>query len=98
MEQIKTIKVVVSEKAKDGKKFNVYETFDKKGNRMTLKFVRDINELPTETCYAKVKTENMSVDRRKEYPVLWVKEVVEYVPLKEVSANKNKEVIDELFD
>lgn len=97
METIKTIKVVVTEKAKDGKKFNVYETFDKKGNRMNLKFTKDVKDLPTATCYAKVNADDMSVDRRKEYPVVWVRAVVEYETLENVSAEKNRAVIDELF-
>ncbi|MBO5712588.1 MAG: hypothetical protein J6R88_00075 [Clostridia bacterium] len=97
--ETKKIKVIVSQRqTKDGKKFNAYETLDKKGNKMTLKFTQAVKDLPERTCYANVNVDDMNVDRRKEYPVVWVKAVDSYEELAEVSAENNKKVIDELFD
>lgn len=61
---------------KDGKKFKAYKTIGKGGRKMDVRFVRDCNNVPTEPCVIVVNDENCNVDTTRQYPILWVKDVV----------------------
>lgn len=97
--ETKRIKITVAEKqTTDGKKFNTYKATTKNGRLIDCKFRKEVKNLPEKTCYAIICVDDMNVVRNTEYPVMWVKAVQSYEDLAEVSAEKNKKVIDELFD
>ena len=93
--ETKKIKIVVQEKtATNGKKFNTYKTTTKNGRFIDVKFRKEVKNLPVENCYAIINVDAMNVDKNREYPVLWVKDVVGY----EAIETDNKKKLDELFD
>lgn len=99
MAETKRIEILVEEKkTAEGKKFNTYKTFTKNGRKIDVKFRKEVKNLPTENCYANIKTDNMNVDKSKRFPVLWVSEVESYDDITEVRKETNKKQIDELFD
>lgn len=58
---------------KRGLDFNTYEGYvGKKQRKVTIKFRRDVKDIPTETCIITVKVTDMSLDTRSKYPVLWL--------------------------
>lgn len=61
---------------KDGKKFDAYKTAGKGGRKMDVRFVRDCKNKPTEPCVIVVNDEDCNVDATRQYPILWVKDVV----------------------
>lgn len=78
----KTFKVIeVKEiKTNDGKVFTAYKTLGKGGRKMDLRFQRTCKILPTEPCNIIVNEEDCNVDTTRQYPILWVKEVVSCEP------------------
>lgn len=96
--ETKRIKIMVTEKVtKEGKKFNTYKTTSKNGRLIDVKFRKDVKDLPTKTCYATIDVDCMNLDKNREYPVLWVNDVVGYDELAEVNKEKNKAELDEIF-
>ena len=89
MTNTKEIRIVsVSEKStKDGRKFKTYKTVSKHGDLMDLKFVRTCLTIPEEPCVLIVKRADANVDTRKQYPVVWIKDVVEIRPLEKKESN-----------
>lgn len=61
---------------KDGKKFKAYKTIGKGGRKMDVRFVRDCKNVPTEPSVIVVNDGNCNVDTTRQYPILWVKDVV----------------------
>ena len=98
--ETKKIKITVAErKTNDGKKsFNTYKTVTKNGRTMDVKFRQEVKILSTENCYAIIDVDKMNVDKNREYPVLWVSEVVGYESLAEGNVERNRTQINELFD
>lgn len=93
------IKIIVSEReTKDGRKFNVYKAVTKNGRLMDAKFRKDVSKVPEETSYVHVLEGNMNIDRKREYPVLWISEVEEITTIKEEHDEQDKKVINEYFD
>lgn len=78
--QIKIIEVNEI-KTPDGKSFNAYKTVAKNGKKLDVKFVRGCHNVPTEPCIIEVLDENGNVDTTRQYPVLWIKDVAEILPL-----------------
>ena len=96
--ETKKIKVVVTEKTtKDGRKFNTYHTFSKNDRRTELKFTKAVKELPSKTCYAVLNVEDMDLNTSGEFPVLWVRGVVEYEDLAAASAEARAKKINDYF-
>ena len=77
--KVATVKEVKNQKT--GQKFNVYQTVDKTGKLMDLKFRRTCANIPTERCYIFVDDDQCNVSRRTEYPTLWVSNVNRIEPL-----------------
>jgi len=97
--ETKRIKIIVGErKTNDGKSFNTYKAVTKNGNLIDCKFRKVVKNLPEKTCYAIIGVDNMNIDKSKEYPVMWVNAVEGYEDIAEVTAEKNKKVIDDYFD
>lgn len=61
---------------KDGKKFKAYKTIGKGGRKMDVRFARDCKNVPTEPSVIVVDDDNCNVDTTRQYPILWVKDVV----------------------
>lgn len=80
----KEIKIKVT-KVRDvdyqGKKFKAYQCLDGDGNTVDLKFTRDCHNVPTERCFIYVDSDKVNVNRKKEYPVVWVKDVNRIEPI-----------------
>ena len=96
--ETKKIKITVAQrKTANGKVFNTYKATTKNGNLIDCKFRKDVKELPEKTCYAIIGVDDMNIDRNKEYPVMWVSAVQGYEDLAEVSAERNRKVIEDYF-
>ena len=61
---------------KDGKKFNAYKTIANGGRKMDVRFVRNCNNIPTEPCVIVCEEDQCNVDTTRQYPILWVEDVV----------------------
>ena len=61
---------------KDGKKFKGYKTIDKNGRKMDVRFTRECQNIPAEPCIICVEDNDCNVDTNRQYPVLWIKNVV----------------------
>lgn len=66
---------------KSGSKFTAFKTVDKNGKKMDLKFTRDSRNIPSEPCEIIVDDTQANVDKNRQYPCLWVKDVLEIRPL-----------------
>lgn len=99
----KNVKVEVNEKkfkiisvseitTKDGKKFNAFKTLTKDGKKMDCRFVRTCTNIPKEPCVIVVASENANVDNTRQYPILWVKDIIRIEPFEKTSN------LDEYFD
>lgn len=83
--EIKVVRVGEAE-SKDGHKFPVYKTMikDKQRNKLIdVRFTRDVTNRPTEPCIIRVADKKWNIDRSGLYPICWVKEILEIVPLPE---------------
>lgn len=65
---------------KDGNKFNAYKTTAKGGRKMDVRFVRNCHNVPTEPCVIVCDENDCNVDTSREYPILWIKEVIRIEP------------------
>ena len=79
------------------RKFKTYHTFGKNGRRTDVKFTEEVDKKPTENCFVEVPYEDMNLNTRDRYPVLWVKNVVAIHPVKAVVGEGNKKKIDDFF-
>jgi len=89
------IKIVKAEQktTQDGKKFMTYKTVDKKGRLMDCKFRREVTNIPTEPCVLVVPDDMCSVDKNRQFPVLWIGEILEVKPYAQQASN-----LGEYFD
>ena len=82
---MKDVKVRVTEvkpiTTKDGKKFTAYKVLTKQGKIIDCKFVKEVDNLPTEPCILVIEEDKCNVSTNTQYPVLWVKEVKEILPI-----------------
>ena len=62
--------------AHNGNKFMAYKTVDKRGKKLDLRFTRDVTLLPKKPCTIIVAEDKCNVSTNREYPVLWVQEVL----------------------
>lgn len=88
-ENLKKIKVYVSRRKNNetGEEFNVYKALTKQG-KIDLKFRKEISveQLPTHTCYILVDVNNLNVNQKFEYPVMWVSKIE---AIEEIEFNQN---------
>lgn len=95
--ETKKIKILVTERESNGRKFNTYKTTSKNGRLMDVKFRKEVKELPTENCYAVIDIDKMNIDKNRQYPVLWVSAVESYESYEDNSKAQNKKQLDEFF-
>lgn len=77
MKEIKIRVIEVKEiTTKNGNKFNAYKTVDKKGKKLDLSFTKEVTLLPKKPCTIIVADDKCNVSTNREYPVLWVQEVI----------------------
>ena len=76
----------------DGKKFNAYKTIGKGNRKMDVRFVKGAANVPTEACIIVCNEEDCNVDNTRQYPILWVKNVLEIKPF------ERKSNVSEYFD
>ena len=84
-----TVKTIKDE---NGKNFNAYETFDKNGNKINVRFTQDVKpQPPKNNCTIKII--DGWRDMRKKYPTIRIKsfEIVEKEQTK-------KDTLCDLFD
>lgn len=74
------------------RKFKAYKTVDKSGRKMDVRFTHDCSNVPTEVCTIVCIKDNCNVDTRRQYPILWVKEVEEILPI------ERKSNVNDFFD
>jgi len=88
-ENLKKIKVYVSRRKNNetGEEFNVYKALTKQG-KIDLKFRKEIpvEQLPIHTCYILVDVNNLNVNQKFEYPVMWVSKIE---AIEEIEFNQN---------
>lgn len=71
------IKVVERKKKETNETFLSYQALTKTGRWMDLKFTKDVEEKsrPTHSCMLSVDDENISVDRTRKFPVVWISKI-----------------------
>lgn len=62
--------------ARSGNKFMAYKTVDKRGKKLDLRFTREVTLLPKKPCTIIVNDDKCNVSTNREYPILWVQEVI----------------------
>lgn len=77
---------------KDGKKFKAFKTLANGGRKMDVRFVRDCQNVPTEPCVIVCNENNCNVDTTRQYPILWVKNVLR------IEDFEHKNNVAEFFD
>lgn len=79
----KKIKIIVGkQQTKDGARtFATYKAVQKDGHLIDCKFRKEVEKLPTKSCYMYVYPENYNKQTNVEYPILWVKKVERYEDL-----------------
>lgn len=96
--ETKELRVVVEQKStKDGRKFNTFKTFSKNGRKTDLKFTKEVSNVPTKNCFIVINIDDMNLDDRGMYPVVWVKKIQEIKDTAEVSAEKSRKAINDYF-
>lgn len=88
---METVEIKISQvkeiTAGDGKKFKAYKAVQKNGNLIDCKFKNDVTNKPQEPCIIVVPEDQANVDTRKQYPVLWVGEIIECKPFAPKATN-----------
>ena len=70
---------------KDGKKFKAYKTLANGGRKMDCRFVQSCANVPVEHCTIVCNEEDCNVDTTRQYPILWVKNVIRCEPFERKS-------------
>lgn len=70
----------------DGRKYDflAFETYDKRGQRVKLKFRKELkDQLPTYpgNYVLKVDKRYIARDKKSKYPVYWVRQIISFEPL-----------------
>lgn len=93
--KVEKLKILCFEKkTQDGKKFKVYETTDKNNNRLSVRFIMDV-KAPEKPCTINVI--DGWIDRRKQYPVLRVREYEIVTDDSKKFEERDKADFDEFF-
>lgn len=83
-----------------GEKFPTFKTIRKDGKFMNLRFRKEVENVPVSDCFIFVANENCSIDKNRQYPVLWVHEIDHAEPLFQpnVQQETQKTAIAEFLD
>lgn len=77
---------------KEGNKFTAYKVLTKDGKIMDCKFTKDVTNVPTEPCIMIVNSDKCNVATNRQYPVLWVQEIID---IQEIVKESNSEAFFE---
>lgn len=92
---MKKIKVYVSKRQnhETNEEFKVYKALTKQG-KIDLRFTKDVAEetKPDHTCFLNVLEENVNINQKFEYPVMWISKIES---LEEIEFKQN---IDDYLD
>lgn len=80
------IKVLAKEVTmKDGKKFWAYKAVKPNGKLIDIRFTKNAGTIPTKSFILEAKDENLNIDKNREYPILWCREIsnIENIKVKE---------------
>ena len=83
MLQNDTLKLRVKVKritTKDGKTFDAYETVGKNGMRITVKFRKEVKNLPEKDSFIVIPLDKMNYAKNTIYPTIWIHQVLEVIP------------------
>lgn len=103
MNETRKIRIYVGERetidkeTKKKKKFKVYHTFSKNGRKTEVKFRQEVKNTPDENCYILVNYEDMNLNTGNQFPVLWIKKVLDILDINEELAEKSRQKIDDYF-
>lgn len=67
---------------KTGTKFTAFKAVTKQGKKIDCRFTKAVNPdlIPDQPCYIVVNDDAANVDTNRQYPVLWVKEILAIEP------------------
>ena len=67
---------------KSGTKFTAFKAVTKQGKKIDCRFTKAVNPelIPDQPCYIVVNDDAANVDTNRQYPVLWVKEILAIEP------------------
>ena len=80
---------------KDGKTFDAYETVGKNGMRITVKFRKEVKNLPEKDSFIIVPLDKMNYAKNTIYPTIWIHQVLEVIPT-EVEKQVDKTLLEVL--
>ena len=78
---------------KDGKAFDAYETVGKNGMRITVKFRKEVKDLPEKDSFIIVPLDKMNYAKNTIYPTIWIHQVLEVIPT-EVEKQVDKSLLE----
>lgn len=84
--------------SKNGNKFNAYKTIANGGRKMDVRFTRTAHNVPTEACVVVCDEKDCNVDTNRQYPILWIKDVLRIEPFEHKSNISDFFSDDELED
>ena len=79
--KIKIIEVKEVTARESGNKFLTYKTVDKKGKKLDVRFTAACSIKPKEACFVICDENDANVDTSRQYPCLWIKEVIRTEPI-----------------
>lgn len=80
----------------DKNEFYAYKGFpEPKKERIDVKFRKDVKNIPTTSGYITVNIDDLSLDTRKRFPVLWIHNFVEFN--QSLSNDKVSSKVENLF-
>lgn len=82
-------------KLQSGVKFNAFNAVDKTGKKITLKFRRTCNDIPTEPCCIIVNDEDFNIDTSRQYPCIWVNKILRTEALYTTRTNKGADLFED---
>lgn len=96
--ETKELKIIATERTtRDGAKtFTAYKAVQADGRLMTAKFTQDCPNVPKVSAFVTVPIEAMNISRSKEYPELWIREVVSFIPVGERNAEREAQKAEEV--
>ena len=65
---------------KDGKTFDAYETIGKNGMRITVKFRKEVKNLPDKDSFVVIPLDKVNYAKNTIYPTIWIHQVLEVIP------------------
>ena len=98
-ETTRKIKIKVTpKKTADGRSFNTYKTFSKNGRAVEVKFRKECKNIPEKDCFVICNEDDMNLNVSGEFPVMWIRSIVDTEDLETASAEANRKRLADFFD